>query len=112
MDLSERKGSDVERSGRSSPIPPPNDTGKRGRQDADKSSKERRKGRHKSGADGSHRRSKRRHGMSQAARDPRDEPALSTRAPKSDGKETRSPSPVIDFDGLSRPSMFLPLRMR
>ena len=47
--------------------------------------------------------SKRSHSVSKPARDPRDEappPRLST-----DIAGTRSPSPVIDFDGLSRPSM-------
>lgn len=60
---------------------------------------------------------KRRHSMSKAARDPRDEPESSasakgdavTRTPSPEaGKQsavaTRSPSPFIDFDGLSRPS--------
>ncbi|CAK7203840.1 GTP cyclohydrolase 1 [Sporothrix eucalyptigena] len=58
---------------------------------------------------------KRRHSMSKAARDPRDEPessgskAASPGAPEpAKGGEsavvTRSPSPFIDFDGLSRPS--------
>lgn len=60
---------------------------------------------------------KRRHSMSKAARDPRDEPESSTsakavtRTPSPDGGKqsasavaTRSPSPFIDFDGLSRPS--------
>jgi GTP cyclohydrolase I len=41
---------------------------------------------------------KRRHSMSKAARDPRDE------ASPVEDAGTRSPSPVIDFDGLSRPS--------
>ena len=47
-----------------------------------------------------HSSSRRRLSVSKPARDPRDEaspPRLFT--------ETRSPSPVIDFDGLSRPSM-------
>jgi GTP cyclohydrolase IA len=57
-----------------------------------------RKRKHKSGG-------QRRHSMSKAARDPRDEPEVGRKRSKVDGKETRSPSPVIDFDGLSRPSM-------
>ncbi|KAJ8129406.1 hypothetical protein O1611_g4224 [Lasiodiplodia mahajangana] len=49
---------------------------------------------------------KRRHSLSKAARDPRDEPeSKKKRKAKSEGTETRSPSPVIDFDGLSRPSL-------
>ncbi|KAH8654029.1 hypothetical protein BGZ60DRAFT_386808 [Tricladium varicosporioides] len=46
--------------------------------------------------------SKRRHSISKPARDPRDDP--SPVRPSKDETETRSPSPVIDFDGLSRPS--------
>lgn len=49
--------------------------------------------------------SKRRHSVSKPARDPRDE--ASPERPELE-IETRSPSPVIDFDGLSRPSK-LPL---
>lgn len=50
--------------------------------------------------------SKRRNSLSKAARDPRDEPPTKKRKKKakSEGQATRSPSPVIDFDGLSRPS--------
>ncbi|RYP04772.1 hypothetical protein DL765_010072 [Monosporascus sp. GIB2] len=49
--------------------------------------------------------SKRKHNLSKAARDPRDEPERKKkRKVKDEGAETRSPSPVIDFDGLSRPS--------
>lgn len=46
---------------------------------------------------------RRRHSISKAARDPRDEasPANSPTAEEA----VRSPSPVIDFDGLSHPSM-------
>lgn len=48
---------------------------------------------------------KRRHSVSKPARDPRDQasPIASEL-----GVGTRSPSPVIDFDGLSRPSMSSP----
>ncbi|KAI1400834.1 GTP cyclohydrolase I [Hypoxylon fuscum] len=58
--------------------------------------------------------SKRRNSISKAARDPRDEPPTKTKKKaktKHDAEvevpevETRSPSPVIDFDGLSRPSL-------
>jgi len=45
---------------------------------------------------------RRRLSVSKPARDPRDEAAASLLEPLT---ETRSPSPVIDFDGLSRPSM-------
>ncbi|KAH9909589.1 GTP cyclohydrolase I [Xylariomycetidae sp. FL2044] len=48
---------------------------------------------------------KRRNSLSKAARDPRDEPQRKKRKKtKAEGTITRSPSPVIDFDGLSRPS--------
>ena len=50
---------------------------------------------------------KRRHSVSKPARDPRDE-ASSPRS-KKELVGTRSPSPVIDFDGLSRPSKALVL---
>jgi len=46
--------------------------------------------------------SKRRHSVSKPARDPRDE--ASPLRPSQELAGTRSPSPVIDFDGLSRPS--------
>lgn len=52
---------------------------------------------------GSH--SKRRHSVSKPARDPRDE--ASPVRPQKEIAGTRSPSPVIDFDGLSRPSTYL-----
>ncbi|KAL7625252.1 GTP cyclohydrolase 1 [Parahypoxylon ruwenzoriense] len=50
--------------------------------------------------------SKRKDSLSKAARDPRDEPPRKKkkREDKAEDTETRSPSPVIDFDGLSRPS--------
>lgn len=53
---------------------------------------------------------KRRHSVSKPARDLRDEPEKRTKKKRKtaaaipEGFETRSPSPVIDFDGLSRPS--------
>jgi GTP cyclohydrolase I len=50
--------------------------------------------------------SKRSHSVSKPARDPRDE--ASPPSSSTDIAGTRSPSPVIDFDGLSRPSMFHP----
>jgi hypothetical protein len=50
--------------------------------------------------------SKRSHSVSKPARDPRDE--ASPPRSSTDLTGTRSPSPVIDFDGLSRPSMSLP----
>lgn len=66
----------------------------------DESSKKKRKNKEKK--DGKQRSlKKRRHSISRVARDPRDDP--SPTATTSPG--TRSPSPVIDFDGLSRPSM-------
>ncbi|KAI0525385.1 hypothetical protein F5B22DRAFT_336670 [Xylaria bambusicola] len=49
--------------------------------------------------------SKRRNSLHKAARDPLDEPRRKRkRKSKSEGVITRSPSPLIDFDGLSRPS--------
>lgn len=50
--------------------------------------------------DGYKPRKKRRLSLSKAARDPRDEAS----PPVEPDQDTRSPSPVIDFDGLSRPS--------
>ncbi|KAI8947016.1 GTP cyclohydrolase I [Xylaria longipes] len=50
--------------------------------------------------------SKRRNSIHKAARDPRDEPERRRKKKtKAEGTETRSPSPLIDFDGLSRPSL-------
>ena len=78
--------------------------------------KERNKKKHKSEHDGSveiinggHPRTERRESLSKAARDPRDIPDPKKKHKKhhkegKEGKITRSPSPVIDFDGLSRPS--------
>ena len=58
--------------------------------------------------DGINRR-ERRHSMANAARDPEDEPDSPTSREDSgpDGKETRSPRLVTDFDGLSRPGMYV-----
>lgn len=47
---------------------------------------------------------RRRHSISKAARDPRDE--ASPADSPADEEAIRSPSPVIDFDGLSHPSMY------
>ncbi|KAK9414008.1 putative GTP cyclohydrolase 1 [Seiridium unicorne] len=74
-----------------------------------KSSKKKRKWRSKDGGadeiDGGRSLAKRRNSLHKAARDPRDEPEGKQRKkPKPEGVVTRSPSPVIDFDGLSRPS--------
>ncbi|KAK7955109.1 hypothetical protein PG996_015915 [Apiospora saccharicola] len=59
--------------------------------------------------------SKRRNSLSQAARDPRDEPEGKKKKRRKQSKDgpkdaeavpfTRSPTPVIDFDGLSRPTV-------
>lgn len=52
----------------------------------------------------------RRNSLGKAARDPRDEPfvkkpkAKKQQEQQQDASVTRTPSPVIDFDGLSRPS--------
>ncbi|KAG6040072.1 GTP cyclohydrolase 1 [Claviceps citrina] len=49
---------------------------------------------------------RRRHSLSKAARDPRDEPPTKKRASVAGSSErVRSLSPVIDFEGLSRPSV-------
>jgi GTP cyclohydrolase I len=47
---------------------------------------------------------KRRYSVSKPARDPRDNPF--PLQPVIEDAGTRSPSPVIDFDGLSRPSKY------
>lgn len=50
----------------------------------------------------------RRNSLGKAARDPRDEPPTKKRVAVPDGAvetRTRSPSPMINLDGLSRPSM-------
>jgi GTP cyclohydrolase IA len=84
----------------------PNGTLKRKSESDGQSSKKKKK---KSKAEGgaklngiSH--SKRRHSVSKPARDPRDE--ASPIRPSQELAGTRSPSPVIDFDGLSRPSKY------
>ncbi|KAI0123445.1 GTP cyclohydrolase I [Xylariales sp. AK1849] len=75
-----------------------------------KSSKKKRKWRSKDGAadevNGGKSLAKRRNSLSKAARDPRDEPEGKRRkkAKVAEESSTRSPSPVIDFDGLSRPT--------
>ncbi|KAH8664503.1 hypothetical protein BX600DRAFT_381344 [Xylariales sp. PMI_506] len=78
---------------------------------SDRSGKKKRKWRSKDGgaeeADRGKSLSKRRNSLHKAARDPRDEPEgkQPKKKPKAvEGSATRSPSPVIDFDGLSRPS--------
>lgn len=70
----------------------PNGTLKRRNADAESSRKRRRK-------------KSRRLSVSKPARDPRDDPSPQRAA--EEVTETRSPSPVIDFDGLSRPSTLL-----
>lgn len=64
-----------------------------------KSSRNRKRGPKANGQPGS----KRRHSVSKPARDPRDDPSPTRVPPKASG--TRSLSPVLDFDGLSHPSM-------
>lgn len=53
----------------------------------------------------------RRSSLSKAARDPRDEPVAKKNALRPNQPPPRAPSPVIDYDGLSRPSksLFPPL---
>ncbi|KAI1340955.1 GTP cyclohydrolase I [Xylariaceae sp. FL0016] len=80
-----------------------------GDRDERKASKKKRSRRAKDGGaseiNGNATLSKRRNSLHKAARDPRDEPPRKKKKKaKKEGTETRSPSPVIDFDGLSRPS--------
>ena len=84
----------------------PNGTLKRKSEEGHGSKKRNRKSKSEKGTNfnGIHSHSKRRHSVSKPARDPRDEAAPPRSA--NDGAGTRSPSPVIDFDGLSRPSRF------
>lgn len=58
----------------------------------------------------SHSKKARRESLSQPARDPRDNlpKKEKKKKAKAEGVVTRSPSPVIDFDGLSRPSKITP----
>lgn len=67
----------------------------------DEGHKKKRKNKDRRSKDGERRppSKKRRHSLGKAARDPRDEAS-----PVEPDVGTRSPSPVIDFDGLSRPS--------
>jgi GTP cyclohydrolase I len=65
--------------------------------------KKRRKSDKSSKVNGSKSHSKRRHSVSKPARDPRDE-ASPAESVGEDNAVARSPSPVIDFDGLSKPS--------
>jgi GTP cyclohydrolase IA len=74
-----------------------------------KADRKKRKWRSKDGGadeiDGGRSLAKRRNSLHKAARDPRDEPeGKRRRKPRAEESVTRSPSPVIDFDGLSRPS--------
>ena len=87
----------------SSELGTPNGTLKRKSESDSQSSKKKKKSKSERGAKGNgipH--SKRRHSVSKPARDPRDE--ASPFRPSQELAGTRSPSPVIDFDGLSRPS--------
>jgi GTP cyclohydrolase I len=89
----------------SSELGTPNGTLKRKSESDGQSSKKKKKSKSERGAkfNGmSH--SKRRQSVSKPARDPRDE--ASPLRPSQEPAGTRSPSPVIDFDGLSRPSKY------
>ncbi|KAI3541721.1 GTP cyclohydrolase I [Colletotrichum paranaense] len=74
-----------------------------------KRSSRKRKGDDDAKVNGNHSKKQRRPSLSQPARDPRDTTTSKSKKksskPKSEGVVTRSPSPVIDFDGLSRPSL-------
>ncbi len=65
----------------------------------------RRRRKAKAGTDGEPRKKKRRNSLSKAPRDPRD----GVNSPIEEDIGTRSPSPVIDFDGLSKPSKLMTL---
>ncbi len=101
-----------EKNGTKSPESSVNGEGKRRHSSGARIAKEKSKKRKiQGGSSGaSYSRRQRKHSMSKAAREPRDEPESEAFAKitKSDGGITRSPSPVIDFDGLSRPSKFFP----
>jgi len=89
----------------SSELGTPSGTRKRKSESDGQSSKKKKKSKSERGAKANgipH--SKRRHSVSKPARDPRDE--ASPLRPSQELAGTRSPSPVIDFDGLSRPSKY------
>jgi hypothetical protein len=71
---------------------------------AKKSRKHRKRNRREVGADGKKKHKKRRNSLSKPPRDARD-----AASPTIESPGTRSPSPAIDFDGLSFPSMFCAL---
>lgn len=94
--VAEAPASDSPANGEKKQRPAHDDEGSKGRRRKNKS--------RNAGTSG---RSRRRNTISKAARDPRDEPeSAKARSPIVKSPKTRSPSPVIDFDGLSRPSMF------
>lgn len=98
-----------------SPTTSINSDGKLQHNDVDESGRERVKRKHRSHRDdacGRNDRKKRRHSTEKAARDSRDEPESATprKLLNSDGKETKSPSSVMVFDGSSRPSTSYLLR--
>jgi GTP cyclohydrolase I len=74
--------------------------------DSEVSKKRKRKsrGERSAKANGSKSLSKRRHSVSKPARDPRDGAPTPESPGEDDSAAIRSPSPVIDFDGLSKPS--------
>jgi GTP cyclohydrolase I len=73
--------------------------------DGEVSKKKRRRSKDRSAkANGSKSASKRRHSVSKPARDPRDGAPIVDSHGKDSDSAIRSPSPVIDFDGLSKPS--------
>jgi GTP cyclohydrolase I len=76
----------------------PNRTSRNDTRQEDESRKKRQRDRKKSSGRSLKRR---RYSISKAARDPRDEASATEPEPGA-----QSPSPVIDFDGLSRPSKF------
>lgn len=82
----------------------PNGT-KRKSEEGEGSKKRKRKRHSKANGVNGENQARRRHSVSKPARDPRDNPSPTRPALEVAG--TRSPSPVIDFDGLSHPSTFL-----
>jgi GTP cyclohydrolase IA len=99
-EVKNNNGNSANESAVASPDEHPNRTSQNDTRQEDEESRKKRK-RDKKKSRG--RSLKRRHySISKAARDPRDEASPAEPEPG-----TRSPSPVIDFDGLSRPSKYL-----
>ena len=102
--LEESEGADSAMASDSEDIEATNGKAKIAEEHLEGSSKRKRKSKSRSDkANGLEVKKKRRHSVSKPARDPRDQASPLSSEPDVVG--TRSPSPVIDFDGLSKPSM-------